>query len=144
MMKSEKTAFVKVLTSAFLMLVFVLPLQAQFLRTSYFMEGSHYRQQLNPALTPGRGYINLPVIGSLNMSITSNSLGFEDVGDILDNKQGSDYFTSDKFINKLKSSNDLNLNFNTDVLSAGWYKGRNFWSFNVGLRMDLGASIPKS
>ena len=78
------------------------------------------------------------------MSITSNSLGFEDVGDILDNKQGSDYFTSDKFINKLKSSNDLNLNFNTDVLSAGWYKGRNFWSFNVGLRMDLGASIPKS
>lgn len=144
MMKSERTAFVKVLTSAFLMLVFVLPLQAQFLRTSYFMEGSHYRQQLNPALTPGRGYINLPVIGSLNMSITSNSLGFEDVGDILDNKQGSDYFTSDKFINKLKSSNDLNLNFNTDVLSAGWYKGRNFWSFNVGLRMDLGASIPKS
>ena len=72
MMKSERTAFVKVLTSAFLMLVFVLPLQAQFLRTSYFMEGSHYRQQLNPALTPGRGYINLPVIGSLNMSITSN------------------------------------------------------------------------
>lgn len=143
-MKGERLAFVRSLTLALLMLVFVFPLHAQFLRTSYFMEGSHYRQQLNPALTPGRGYINIPVIGSFNMSVTSNSLGFDDVGDILENEQGSDYFTSDKFINKLKSSNDLNLNFNTDILSAGWYKGCNFWSFNVGLRMDLGASIPKS
>ncbi len=37
--------------------------QAQFLRTSYFMEGSNQRMQLNPALMPGRGYLNIPVIG---------------------------------------------------------------------------------
>ena len=44
---------------------------AQFLRTSYFMEGSHYRQQLNPALTPGRGYLNLPVRFLEMPSVTS-------------------------------------------------------------------------
>ena len=46
-----------------LMLVCVLPATAQFLRTSYFMEGTHYRQQLNPALIPTQGYFNIPVLG---------------------------------------------------------------------------------
>ena len=40
----------------FIMLVCTLSANAQFLRTSYFMEGTHYRQQLNPALTPTKGY----------------------------------------------------------------------------------------
>ena len=50
----------------FIMLVCTLSANAQFLRTSYFMEGTHYRQQLNPALTPTKGYFNLPVIGAVN------------------------------------------------------------------------------
>lgn len=41
---------------------FLLPtaMQAQYLRSSYFMEGSSTRIQLNPALQPKRGYVNLP------------------------------------------------------------------------------------
>lgn len=117
---------------------------AQFLRTSYFMEGSHYRQQLNPALTPGRGYINLPGIGSLNASVNSSSLGYQDVMDIIDNSDGGDYFMSSDFIGRLDNINNLNVNLSTDILSAGWYKGKNFWSFNIGLRNDIGASIPKN
>lgn len=117
---------------------------AQFLRTSYFMEGSHYRQQLNPALTPGRGYINLPVIGALNASVNSSSLGYQDVMDIIDNSEDSDFFMSSDFIGRLENFNNLNVNLSTDILSAGWYKGKNFWSFNIGLRNDIGASIPKS
>ena len=31
--------------------------------TAYFMEGSTFRSQFNPAFAPLRGYINLPVIG---------------------------------------------------------------------------------
>ncbi|MBQ8673773.1 MAG: hypothetical protein IJ511_06975 [Bacteroides sp.] len=117
---------------------------AQFLRTSYFMEGTHYRMQLNPALTPGRGYINLPVVGSFNATVNSSSLGFQDVCDIIDNSDGSDYFLSRDFRNRLENTNNLNVNFSTDILSAGWYKGKNFWSFNIGLRTDVGASIPRS
>lgn len=41
----------------FIMLVCTLSANAQFLRTSYFMEGTHYRQQLNPALTPTKGLL---------------------------------------------------------------------------------------
>lgn len=117
---------------------------AQFLRTSYFLDGSHFRQQLNPALAPERGYINFPVIGSFNATVNSSSFGLQDVIDIIDNSSQSDYFMSSDFINRLDASNRLNVNISTDILSAGWYKGQNFWSFNVGLRNDIGASIPRS
>ncbi|GAA6367945.1 hypothetical protein I1700191I7_49280 [Bacteroides ovatus] len=60
----------------FIMLVCTLSANAQFLRTSYFMEGTHYRQQLNPALTPTKGYFNLPVIGAVNATVGSTSLGY--------------------------------------------------------------------
>lgn len=127
-----------------MLLLVSVSVQAQFLRTSYFMEGSHYRMQLNPALTPGRGYFNFPVIGSFNASVNSSSLGYQDVIDIIDNSSDGDYFLSSDFINRLDATNNLNVNLSTDIISAGWYKGKNFWSFNVGLRNDIGASVPKT
>ena len=48
--------------------------QAQYLRSSYFMEGTSARLQLNPGLQPTKGYFNMPIIGSLNMSASSNVL----------------------------------------------------------------------
>lgn len=68
----------------FFLLLSTFSVQAQFLRTSYFMEGTHYRQQLNPALTPIKGYFNFPVIGSLNATVGSTSLGYQDIIDIID------------------------------------------------------------
>ena len=130
--------------SALLLGGMIVPTQAQFLRTSYFMEGSHYRMQLNPALTPGRGYINLPVIGTLNATVNSSSLGYQDILDIIDNSSDGDYFMSQDFINRLNATNELNVNLSTDIISAGWYKGKNFWSFNIGLRNDIGATIPRN
>lgn len=108
------------------------------------MEGSHYRMQLNPALTPGRGYINLPVIGTLNATVNSSSLGYQDILDIIDNSSDGDYFMSQDFLNRLDATNNLNVNLSTDIISAGWYKGKNFWSFNIGLRNDIGATIPRN
>ena len=63
----------KIIGVFFMMLVCTLSANAQFLRTSYFMEGTHYRQQLNPALTPTNGYFNLPVIGAVNATVGSTS-----------------------------------------------------------------------
>ena len=140
----KSSIFFKGLFTVALLLGLSVVAQAQFLRTSYFMEGTHYRQQLNPALAPGRGYLNLPVIGSLNVTVNSSSLGYQDIMDIIDNSDEADYFTSQKFMNRLDNINNLNVNLSTDIISAGWYKGKNFWSFNIGLRNDIGASIPRS
>ena len=106
------------------------------------MEGTHYRQQLNPALTPTKGYFNLPVIGAVNATVGSTSLGYQDIIDIIDD--GDDFYTKPDFMNRLKDNNKLNVNFSTEILSAGWYKGKNFWSFNIGLRTDIGANLTKS
>ncbi|MEY8685744.1 DUF5723 family protein [Bacteroides sp. AN502(2024)] len=126
----------------FIMLVCTLSANAQFLRTSYFMEGTHYRQQLNPALAPGRGYVNIPVIGAFNASVSSTSLGYQDIVDIIDDN--GEFYRNQDFLGRLKDNNTLNLNLNTEILSAGWYKGKNFWSFNVGLRTDIGANLTKN
>lgn len=126
----------------FIMLVCTLSANAQFLRTSYFMEGTHYRQQLNPALTPTKGYFNLPVIGAVNATVGSTSLGYQDIIDIIDD--GDDFYTKPDFMNRLKDNNKLNVNFSTEILSARWYKGKNFWSFNIGLRTDIGANLTKN
>ena len=132
----------KIIGVFFIMLVCTLSANAQFLRTSYFMEGTHYRQQLNPALTPTKGYFNLPVIGAVNATVGSTSLGYQDIIDIIDD--GDDFYTKPDFMNRLKDNNKLNVNFSTEILSAGWYKGKNFWSFNIGLRTDIGANLTKN
>lgn len=106
------------------------------------MEGTHYRQQLNPALTPTKGYFNLSVIGAVNATVGSTSLGYQDIIDIIDD--GDDFYTKPDFMNRLKDNNKLNVNFSTEILSAGWYKGKNFWSFNIGLRTDIGANLTKN
>lgn len=142
MATNKLTSSVKLIGVFFLMMLCTLSANAQFLRTSYFMEGTHYRQQLNPALTPTRGYINLPVIGAFNVAANSNSLGTQDIIDIIDNGDG--FYNNQDFINRLSNENRINVNLNTDIISFGWYKGKNFWSFNVGARVDLGAQIPKS
>lgn len=115
---------------------------AQYLRTSYFMEGTSSSLQLNPGLQPTRGYFNVPVLGGLNGSVSSNVLGFSDIIDVLDS--GEDLFANDDLYGRLKGNNRLNLTGNTEILSFGWYAGKGFWSVNVGLRADVGASIPKS
>ena len=125
-----------------LMMVCVLPANAQFLRTSYFMEGTHYRQQLNPALIPTQGYFNIPVLGSVNATVGSTSLGYQDIIDIIDDSDN--FYSNPDFLKRLKDKNDLNVNVSTEILSAGWYKGKNFWSFNVGVRADIGASLTRS
>ncbi len=117
-------------------------MQAQYLRSSYFMEGSSTRMQLNPASQPKRGYVNLPVIGSLAAEVSSNSLGIQDVIDIFDSD--GEFYNNDKFYNRLKGMNELNVSLNTDVVSFGFYKGKGFWSFNVGARVDVDATIPKT
>lgn len=132
----------KLMGALLLMMGFVLPANAQFLRTSYFMEGTHYRQQLNPALVPTQGYFNIPVLGSVNATVGSTSLGYQDIIDIIDDSDN--FYSNPDFLSRLKDKNNLNVNINTEILSAGWYKGKNFWSFNVGVRADIGASLTRS
>lgn len=117
-------------------------MQAQYLRSSYFMDGSSTRMQLNPALQPRRGYYNLPVIGSFTAEVSTNALGIEDVINTFDSD--GEFYNNNQFFNRLKAMNEVNISLNTDIVSFGFHKGKGFWSFNIGARVDVDASIPKS
>lgn len=126
-----------------MLIVSAVNVNAQFLRSSYFLEGSQYRLQLNPALTPNNGFVNIPVIGNVNAAFYSNSLGIGDFIDVMKNSDDANYFTSEKFMNRLTTDNEMGVNVSTDIAAAGWWRGKNFWSFNVGCKVNGGVIVPK-
>ena len=113
---------------------------AQILRTSYTQDVP-YALQMNPAMMPSHGYLS-PLIGPLSVSASSNAFGTGAVQDMMD--ANGDYYKSDKFLDNLKDENNLNLSMQWDQISVGWYKGKNFWSFSTGTRIEMGATMPKS
>ena len=98
---------------------------------------------LNPALVPSRGYINLPVIGAFGLEVNSSSLGAQDVIDVIENGDG-EFYANDVFLQKLDPENTLAMKINTDLLSFGWHKDKSFISFGVGAKVNIDAQIPKS
>lgn len=128
------------LWGAVVLLFISLSAHAQFLRSSYFMDGSS-RLQLNPAWLPSRGYVDVPALGMLNVSAYTNSLGTQDVIDMFD--AGDDFWSSSAFNDKLKGMNKASVSVATDLVSFGFYKGKGFWSFNVGVRTDVEGRFPK-
>lgn len=97
---------------------------AQFLRTSYFMEGSHYRMQLNPAMTPTRGYINIPVIGALNASVGSSSLGYQDIMDVIDDD--GNFYNNPEFLGRLDKHESCEPEYKHRYSLRGMVSGEKF------------------
>lgn len=120
----------------------IFSVHGQYLRTSYFMDGAYNRLQLNPALVPSRGFVGIPGLGSINAAVSSNSLGTQDVIDCIGS---TDYFfNNDNFYSRLKDMNDVSAAAAVDIINFGFVRGKGFWSFNVGIRVDGDASIHKS
>ena len=44
---------------------------------SYFMEGSYFRNDMNPALTPTRGYIALPGMSGVGVNMSQNFISVD-------------------------------------------------------------------
>lgn len=115
---------------------------AQSVRTTYFMDSAPYRLQLNPALAPDRGYVNLPGIGGTLAGYYSNTMGIGDAIDIIDNAEDADYFTTDKFYGKLTAMNRMSVDAGVDLLSVGWWHGNGFMSLNISAKADGNLGVP--
>ena len=131
------SSFTRGLLAAIVLLACACPAGAQYLRTSYFMDAAQYRLQLNPAMAPAKGFVHLPGIGHVNAAVRSNSLGFNDVLDILENSDDADYFAHDRFIDNLEDDNRALINAGTDLLAVGWWQSpRSFWTINMSVKVD--------
>lgn len=116
--------------------------------TAYFMEGSTFRSQLNPAFAPLRGYVNIPVLGGLNVSQTGNL----SLDNILYPRNGrlvtlidSSVTAADALAN-LKTDNILGLDTRINLIGFGAFtrNHKNFWSFDLNVRVDMDAQLPYS
>lgn len=118
------------------------------LRTSYFMNGSTQRYEMNPALSPLRGYIALPVVGDLNLALETNFLSAENF--FYPNSSGNGVVTymhksvsANEFLKKLPDINSLELGINDQIFGMGNYFKGGFWSFGIRLRSESNIDIPK-
>lgn len=125
-----------------------LPLSAQEFRTSYFMETSNFRHQLNPALLDTTAYIGMPFFGNINVGTTSN-VG---LGDFVYKLSGNPDYTqttfmsptvsADKFLGNIHDKNRLDAYVNYNIFSVGFrgLKGMNVVELN--LRSNTNVSLP--
>ena len=110
--------------------------------TAYFMEGSTFRSQFNPAFAPLRGYVNIPAIGGVNINVGGNIA----VDNILFSRDGKLVTLLDSSVSAaaalsgLKQNNLLGMDFRMNVIGFGAFtkNHKNFWSFdrNFGTSTD--------
>lgn len=122
-------------------------LRAQ-MKTSYFMEGSIPRLDMNAAFVPQRGYVNIPVVGNLGIEVGSNFLSVRNM--LYPNPDGSGLVTfmhgsvdASDFLSKMRNRNHLNLSVRDNIIGFGAFSRRYFWSFGLNLRSETSMTIPK-
>lgn len=126
--------------------MFVAEQAAAQLRSSYFMEGSYFRTELNPALTPTRGYLALPGMSGVGLNLQSNFFSV----DKLYREYGGEYISifdnrisSDDAFSGINDINNLNINANVNVIGVGFHSRKTFWSFGFNARVQGNALLER-
>lgn len=118
-------------------------------RSAYFLDGYSFRHELNPAFSGERNYISIPALGNLDLGVFSN-VGVNTF--LYKTEPGSPYklttFMSPTvdaatFLDKLKDNNRINGNFDVTLLSAGFKAFGGFNTITVGVKSEVGVSLPK-
>jgi hypothetical protein len=116
------------------------------MRTAYFMEGSYFRTDMNAALAPTRGYIQIPVIGGLGVNFSNN---YFSVNNFLYQKNGGLYtfmyngVSADEFLGKLSDKGKLSVNLNMPIIGFGAHTKKLFWSFGINFRSNSEITLSK-
>ncbi|WP_300248257.1 DUF5723 family protein [uncultured Alistipes sp.] len=114
--------------------------------TAYFMEGSTFRTQFNPAFAPLRGYVNIPFVGSIQAGITNNlplsKLLYPRDGRLVTLLDPS--VSADEALAGLKTDNLLGTEVRMSLIGFGKFtkNHKNFWSFDLNLRTNAEFNVP--
>lgn len=116
--------------------------------TAYFMDGSTFRSQFNPAFAPQRGYLNLPAIGGIQLTvggnISLNSIVYPRDGKLVTLLDQS--VSASEALSGLKTNNYLGLDTRVNLFGIGKYTAnhKNFWSFDMSIRTTESSNLPYS
>ncbi|MBO5831428.1 MAG: hypothetical protein J6R01_07480 [Alistipes sp.] len=118
------------------------------LRTSYFMEGTYFRTELNPVLVPTRGYLALPGVSGVGVNLSSDFLSVEKL--YRETNSGwqsifSDKVTAQDAFANFADQTYLNANVSANILGIGWNTkgGNGFWSLGLNSRTTLFGDFEK-
>ncbi len=122
---------------------------AQNLRTGYFLEGYHYRHQMNPAFEGEQAYVGLPALGNLDVTARGN-IGISNFLFKFDDPTGKSGLTSfmnsavsrAEFLGGLNDRNRLSANLDASLLSCGFKKWGGFNTVSVGLHTRNNFNLP--
>lgn len=120
---------------------------AQQVNSLYFIENLPVRHFLNPAFQPqNEFYVSIPFMGFSQFSIGNNSVALKDViynqnGQTITflNPQGN----VARFYSLLKNTTVARADFQIDLLSAGFRKKDNYWTFSLSEKINGMVSVPK-
>jgi hypothetical protein len=123
-------------------------LYSQTANSSYFLDGSFTRYQLNPALTPERGYLALPILNNFQIDAYS-SVGLSNF--LYESKSYPDKLTTfmssevnkEDFLNALPSVSKIKFGMDMDILAFGFYGFKGMNTFNVKLKNSNNINLPK-
>ena len=139
------------MAAALTMVAAILPTSAQELRTSYFMETSNYRHQMNPAL------LDSPYFGmffsNINIGMTGNIGAKQFIFDTngLPGYTGNYRYTTfmdpnvdaKTFLNKLHDKNRFDLYLNYNLFSVGFKAWGGVNLLELNLRSNTNLTLPK-
>ena len=139
------------MAAALTMAAAILPTSAQELRTSYFMETSNYRHQMNPAL------LDSPYFGmffsNINIGMTGNIGAKQFIFDTngLPGYTGNYRYTTfmdpnvdaATFLNKLHDKNRFDLYLNYNLFSVGFKAWGGVNLLELNLRSNTNLTLPK-
>ena len=139
------------MAAALTMAAAILPTSAQELRTSYFMETSNYRHQMNPALLDSP-YFGL-LFSNINIGMTGNIGAKQFIFDTngLPGYTGNYRYTTfmdpnvdaTTFLNKLPDKNRLDLSLNYNLFSVGFKAWGGVNLLELSLRSNTNLTLPK-
>lgn len=117
------------------------------MRTAYFMEGSYFRTEMNAALAPTRGYLQvIPVVGGTGVNVSNN---YFSVNNLFYQRDGqvhtfmSSKVSADEFLKQLGNKGRINANLTTTLLGFGAHTDKLFWSFGLNLRSTSEVTLSK-
>ena len=139
------------MAAALTMAAAILPTSAQELRTSYFMETSNYRHQMNPALLDSP-YVGL-LFSNINIGMTGNIGAKQFIFDTngLPGYTGNYRYTTfmdpnvdaKTFLNKLHDKNRFDLYLNYNLFSVGFKAWGGVNLLELNLRSNTNLTLPK-
>lgn len=115
---------------------------------AYFMEGTTLRSQLNPAFAPLRGYVNIPVLGGVEVSAVGNlsldKLLYPSDGRLVTLLDSS--IPGSVALSGLHDRNLLGTADRVNLIGFGAFRAdhKTFWSFEINAHVDADANVPYS